>query len=300
MRNKQGIKLNIALVLLLAAVTLMLSTQALSARTIAEICADPAGDDDKDGFTNGQECAGLTKSSTVAFNYPSCYNFNNNNNQWERNNISRDQCLDPASKDLFVELVPVTKTDTNVGSILPVDPLYYVNCTGQGCLGITAHRIGVGSFFPDLTPISSTIATSDRYVIIGQQKALRVTEVATIGSIFGNTPSPTGAARTPPTASDESRVYTYKIKKTVTDLLKVDNPDTYNDYIRHTIAHELGHSMNLWIKSDVKYNGYHMPPATSHKHMESAVVVQGATFLLPTEFDATDIKGFSLVTVPTP
>jgi hypothetical protein len=286
MRIKQGIKLDIALVLLLAAVTLVLPTQALSA-TIAEICASPAAATNRssgDGFTDLQKCTGLIKSSTVAFDYPSCYS------NGVRNNIPRDQCLDPASKDLFVELVPLVPDSTQnppaPNSVLPDDPLKYISCpvTTAGCLGITVHRIGRGSPFPNLIPFSN------RDVIVGQQKMLRVTESASITGKFGYSVD----RGVPPTGPDEAKVYTYQIKKYVNDLIQVDSPDIYNAYIRHTIAHEIGHGLKLWITSNVKYNGYHMPPATPSKHMEDAVKVQGVVFFLPTQFDASDIKGFAM------
>ena len=96
-----------------------------------------AGDYDNDGLTNGEECSGLAQYRT----WPPANNKKNTDQSWitiygytSRTGKTRDQYLDPATKDLFLWMV--TGSPTNV----PADNLSVF----QNGLGATVHPIGQG------------------------------------------------------------------------------------------------------------------------------------------------------------
>src|SRR5215475_11766676 len=65
---------------------------------------DPLTDSDNDGFTDAQECSGITTIGGATF--PRCVA-----------GLARDQCVDPDSKDLFVIFAPASS-----GSLLTALP----------------------------------------------------------------------------------------------------------------------------------------------------------------------------------
>jgi hypothetical protein len=241
-----------------------------------------AGDLDEDGFTNAQECAGLSSSNGAAFTYPSCIDYQG----------PREECLDPESKDLFIELIPLPGN-----TILPDDPLMYVNCEGPGCLGITTHLVGNGySNLPTIPP------TRDIFWNPGQQKALRVTESDKIVEQFGQNDDERSV---PPLGKDNIIIYTHRIRNYVTAILTSDPAVTVseadilnavNTFIRHTIAHEIGHGVYLWIECSPRTEGCHQKPGRSepYYHMEQSVKVQGTTVYTSTKFDDASIGQFLL------
>ncbi len=288
MKNRKNAKLNIALVLLLV-VLLMLPTQALSKgkpnrdQPLPEpppgppgsVCEaePPDGDFDDDGFTNQQECPpGLDTQApnyTAAFDYPSCIDYQGD----------REYCLDPENKDIFVMLVTL-----GPNSLIPADPdpLRYVNCRydDPNCLGITTHVIH---------PNDPDQPFPDRSVIVGGPKAVRVTESPDINvEQFGQ-----AWRGTPTTGQDDAKVYTYRIRDFVNSKLGGDHPEVYVPHIWHTIAHEIGHMVNLWTKYTARYGGWHLRARTG-KIMEESVKVQGTTFFISDQYDDSSIGGFAL------
>ena len=103
-------------------------------------------DADGDGFTDAEECSGITLLDGVTVT--SCVA-----------GVDRNSCLDPNSKDVFVIVVPAAGS-----TLLGADPLRILkgtNVTGTK-LGLAIHQITEGQ-------------TTDRRVN-GSQNAIRITE----------------------------------------------------------------------------------------------------------------------------
>jgi hypothetical protein len=203
-------------------------------------------DSDNDGFTDYEECHGITLADGTVF--ASCAT---------NPTLPRANCLDPNSKDLFIIVVPatsgsllapgfnpfanVTISGTNVGPI---------NFSGLSALGITVHQI------------TSALAALDRTVsTVLSQKAARVAEsLDTSDTILGVCNWGT------PNALDGCVVYTQRIKNFIDSVCNsLTPPDTttnraaiFNAYIIHTFLHEVGHSLGgLTTGFNSRYGGYH-------------------------------------------
>ncbi|MFC1788406.1 hypothetical protein ACFLZE_00645 [Thermodesulfobacteriota bacterium] len=297
MRNKKRINFKMVLALLAVALLIMLPAQVLAkgkpnpkeptpapspSDPPGGVCVNepPEGDFDGDGFTNEMECLpGLVTESQnyiASFNYPSCVE----NPAPEE----RKYCLDPESKDLFIELKPLDGSDGNE-SILPPEPLKYVNCEGDGCLGITTHLVGNGTNIP-LPPDRTVVRDVSGAVI---QKALRVTEDAKIVEQFGEN---LDERSVPPEGKDNITIYTYRIRDYITEILG-DNQDAIDTFMWHTIAHEVGHGVFLWIACSDRYGGCHQRSGVQ-QHMEESVKVQGGVIYTSTMFDDASITDFAM------
>src|SRR5216117_925940 len=121
-KAKVGLKLMAVTALVLA----LPLTQARAQVNCATVTAGSSTDSDRDGFTDYQECNGidLDLGTAPARHFPTCVG----------TTLSRDQCLDPNTKDLFVTLASATP------SLIPSDPLRYVSTPQSGGgLGIATH-----------------------------------------------------------------------------------------------------------------------------------------------------------------
>lgn len=241
----------------------------------------PDADNDGDGFTNQQECEGLFVDKGAAFDYPSCV--------VDSNSLRKD-CLDPESKDLFVIFIPLPQE-----SLIPVesDPLQYINLPQfdengnvTGHLGITTHLVGGNT---GLDPFF------DRSVIPGQQKALRVTESKELTGNFGSSFD----TNVPLLGKDDAKIYTYQIREFVNSQFANggDYPEIWEEFILHTIAHEIGHGIKLYIEYNKRFDGWHLKPEYG-KIMEEHIKVQDTVFFISNEFDITSVEGFQLVEAP--
>jgi hypothetical protein len=241
-------KKQIGLTLLLAAVfsLALVPAPGRAATTTAD------GTTDTDGFTVAKESA--TAGYTIDnVRFLPCVA-----------NSARDMCLDPNTKDLFVILLPVTAAPPALPSLLPADdPLAYLR---QG-LGIGVHQLPRSAA---ATKTSRVVTPSVTYPTTAQQlstvqKAVKVEEnrtstLATSSNKLGYTPWGT------PNTSSGSTVYTgcidEKVRTESANAPKVylgdrlTSPSTSVDYknnleyiinlyIKHTIAHEVGHGMQL-------------------------------------------------------
>jgi hypothetical protein len=232
-----------------------------------------AVDTDGDGFTDAEETAGITLvdgNSDPTITVPPCA---------FTPGEDRNSCLDPSTQDLFVILVP----DTN-GSLLPADPLLFVHRPKvSGGLGLATHII------------SADQAPSTRYVT-PNQKAVRVTENLNEdpGEVIlgiANQGTPMGL--------DRATVYTKRIFNHVNDVYgdPAAVPSGFiDDFIRHTIAHEVGHMTNLAIEYNRRFGGYHYKTG-SEVMMEQSVsytTKKGVSFNLSTEFSVPSQEGVQL------
>jgi hypothetical protein len=222
--------------------------------------ADPGptgADSDADGFTDYQECAGISLADGTPF--PSCVP--------TLPTGGRSACLHPDSKDLFVILAPAT------GSLLPANyapfngPTYYgVTFQGLSALGLTVHQI------------SPAQANPDRSVAGGSpQKAVKVTEsLDGSGTILGYCQWGT------PMGLDGCTVYTQRIRNFISStcgsspIVNAGGATTTLDdaalaYATHTVLHETGHtSGGMTSAYNSSYGGYHYK-AGSGTRMEQYV-----------------------------
>jgi hypothetical protein len=265
--------------LVIVAVFLVIFPCQAGAQTEDELCAlvgaaDNGADYDNDGFTDYQECNGITLYNGTPFP-----GFSSGELRANR--------LGPADQDLFVILISAT----DVGlfySNFPSDPLLYVSrSVPEGGLGITTHLI----------PFSE--ANPDRFVSPDSpQKAVRITEdLNADGIVLGV------ANQGTPNGLDEASIFTERIKNHVqSTCAEADEPlsDNCTDsatgfsgqelidlYIRHTIAHEIGHMTMLAVEYNRRFGGYHYK-AGSEVILEQAVKYTSkkgkVTFYISTQY----------------
>ncbi|MBM4338428.1 MAG: hypothetical protein FJ110_02685 [Deltaproteobacteria bacterium] len=223
-------------------------------------------DTDNDGFSDYEECNGITLADGTPFN-----------------------SLDPNKKDLFVILIPADP------SYLPSEPLEYV----YG-LGINVHKI-----YPEQAS-NDPDYRNDRIVSPGsvyQQKAVRVAESLVteidphiLGISFEGTPN----------SRDNAVVYTAKIINHVNSVYASANAgqppsDIISRYIKQTIAHEIGHVIGplapVSLRDQERYGGYHYKSGTNVIMDQSVYyTVKGnkVTFYIGTTYTSLDKEGIKL------
>jgi hypothetical protein len=262
------------------AVFLVLFPWQVEAQTDDQLCAlvgqaDSGADYDKDGFTDFQECNGITLYDGTQF--PGSNN----------GGPDRSLRLGPADPDLFVILVLANPSN------IPPDPLEFVsNPVGAGGLGIVTHEI------PLVHP--------ERFVSPDSpQKAVRITEnLHPEGIILGY------ANQGTPNGLDEAIIYTEHIKNHVKTVCEQEGSDSCTDvsgavgpdqiislYIKHTIAHEIGHMTNLAVEYNRRFGGYHYK-AGSEVVLEQAVKYTAkkdkVTFYISTHYAEPSQQGVQL------
>lgn len=240
--------------------------------TAAVDCASPSAtaDVDADGFTDAEECSGITLvdcSAAVDTNsdglivaeecaagafVPSC-------------SSSGEPCMHPDTKDLFVILVDAT------GSNIPANPLEYVSRPiSEGGLGIFAHQIAPNQA-GQLRYVTSAMA----------QKAVRITESLNInGEILG------AANYGTPMGPDLAIIYTQRIVNLVDEntagyaVYLSGTPSTATEvkevYIKHTLAHEIGHAVMLVPEAyhNDRFGTYHWKTGSGYVMDQSVVMTK--------------------------
>jgi len=237
-RQKTKVKFGLRFLMVAAFVLAIITTQAWA---LVDCTAPSAvADFDNDGFTDAQECQGITLYSGAVVN------------------------TNPEIPDLFVILVPAAPSN------FPPNPLEYVsNSMAAGGLGVTTHLIPFNEANPDRF-VSPNIP----------QKAIRITEdLHPDGIILGY------ANQGTPNGLDEAIIYTEHIKNHVTaTCAEANTPANCTDsatgvsgpaaiipiYIKHTIAHEIGHMTSLAVEYNRRFGGYHYKSG-SEEVMEQAV-----------------------------
>ena len=249
-----------------------------------------ACDADADGISDYDECNGIYLYDGTP--YTRCQN--------PGDLATRNDCLDPNSRDLFVILVPA------VGSLIPADPMEFVyRSKSSGGLGLATHMI------------TASQADSERYfgyrdqakTIQIQQKAARVTESLNTGNLIILGVAEYGT----PNGLDDATVYTQRIQGHIMNVCG-SRYDTANcvdtssqplkgaalveRYIKHTIAHEIGHMITLTTQNQPRFDGHHYKSG-SQVILEQAVAYtdksQKVTFYLSDTFlDSADYTGIHL------
>jgi len=225
---------------------------------------DQAKDSDGDGFTDYQECYGFKLADANLT--PFCGSAGCGGSTQKGQNIpARANRLDPNSKDLFVILAPWPSPPDNIliqyfGSNNLMQTLEYVTnpigqAAGQGGLGVTVHLIG---------------DFADRKVTSGSpQKAIRIAE-----SPDNSDPLTLGISNYgTPNGIDFATIFTRRIvsfidslcpaNTTCVDSTGLTSLELKKKYIKHVIAHEVGHVVLLTNVSNPNYGGYHYKSGTN-------------------------------------
>lgn len=253
MKKRQTIELKVIL-MLVAVVALALAI--LSSHAQAQVtCPGTATDSDGDGFTDAQECTGITLSGGNTFPggtfIDTC--------AAGVSAADRPNCVDPNSKDLFVILIRATP------SLIPSDPLKFISAPqAAGGLGIATHEI-------------STTRTDRLVTSVSSQLAARITESPdTNGTNLG--------VSFQGMALDDGIVFTERIRSLVNSVCDatintcVDSatgisatttrPIPASDpliqhFIRHTTAHEgCGHPCDIAPEYNARFGGNHYKAGT--------------------------------------
>jgi hypothetical protein len=254
-----------------------------------------AQDADLDGFTDSLESTGIMlRDGTII---PAC--------PPNVDIATRPTCVDPATRDLFVILLKGDNTmNPTYGlgpSLMPTNPLEFLsNPKTAGGLGVATHVITPTQQYPYYDRIVTSSSPT--------QKAVRVTE-----SLDPNSDK-LGVTTGQGMFYDESTVYTMKIKNFIISVCGTNfangNPlckdstgltgqALLDKYIKHTIAHEIGHSLSLTGRSVKNYGGYHYNTTDNVEMSQSVYYTKnsqtGATiFYIGTGFISTDQSGFTM------
>jgi hypothetical protein len=226
---------------------------------------DTGADSDADGFTDFQECNGISTVGTNPVEFKWCGSTVNGVPP------TRDRCLDPDSRDLFVILARASASVFPEGfnAFLPVT-FYGVNFTGLNALGLAVHQL------------NSDQADLDRFVapvapLVTRPKAVRVSEsLDANGTILGNCQWGT------PLGLDGCVIYTQRAQNFIASTCgsasiqtPAGAPSTLEQvvlaYSTYLVLHESGHSLGgLTGDYNSRFGGYHYKPGAGLV-MEQAV-----------------------------
>ena len=251
MKQKQTTRSVNVKIILASAFALALALMIVPTRATALVTCPTlsTADSDGDGFNDALECAGITLSAGNAFGgatfVPTC-----------TVGIARSLCVDPNSKDAFVIVTRATP------SLIPSDPFRYIEAsTAAGGLGLAVHEI-------------TTTRTDRKVSDASPQLAARLRESLSPATSTDNI---LGSANLGITL-DLATVYTQRIVSFVNSVCVggttcvdsisltngVDTPsEVIDQYIRHTITHELGgHVLTLAPVYNARYGGNHYQAGT--------------------------------------
>lgn len=243
-------------------------------------CAAPAAgaDADRDGYTDVEECAGITPlagftspAGSADLAYPNC----------AASGLTRAACLDPDTPDLFVILNPAA------GSLIPENAWdLVVKPPAQGGLGIAVHEIR---------------ATGTSRNITATQKAVTITESldTTSGTELGV------AQQTTPNGQAYATVFTQRIA----NLVNAKCPSNYTCkdsggttgaaavialYAQHSLAHECSHLLYLTTAYNSRFGGNHYKSGSGYVLDQSVLFTQAknvTTFYITKLYTAADQTG---------
>jgi hypothetical protein len=235
-------------------------------------------DTDGDGFTDYDECRGITFAGGGTF-------------PGKNSGLSREQRLDPDTKDLFV--IVVRKTP----SLMPPKTgnqtywfEYIIHPVGQ-----SAGQFGLGLAVHEITTTQApnrTVGNTACQTPTGQnvrQKAVRVSESLdqTADNILGYT---SGCGN--PNGPDLTTIYTKKIQNLLSSIGQLGQLDLY---IKHTIAHEIGHTVGPLAPVNIpEYGPYHYQSADNDLIMDQSVYQVGNQVYIGTSYTSADQAGIKL------
>jgi hypothetical protein len=232
--------------------------------------ADPGGDFDSDGILNGEECTSITLFDGTT-SVPSCPG------------ASSAGCLDPNKKDVFVILNSLSS------SLIPADPFALVTESATG-LDIVVHEIT----YYQANPTDRTILVRDGMNAV---RAAQITENHTPATA---TDTKIGTAQQG-MLIDRATVFTQRIVdkvhaacsgspcKDVSGIGEFDIQDLIDLYMRHTIAHELGHILGVAPEPNKRFDGHHWKAGSGFVMDQSIVYTSRkgtVTFYITTPYKA--------------
>lgn len=281
MKKREGLKLWMYVIIMAVVVmgmSLLLSqVPAQAAVDCNLVTSNNTTDTDGDGFTDYQECVGITLYDGSRFK-----------GRNDKGTLPRSQYLDPDSKDLFVVLVRAGSTLIPPKPTNAEDVAYwfeYVSniadqITGFG-LGLGVHLIGAGQVDGQRTVCPSCAKPTGQLV---KQRAVKITESLVVPNPTDNILGFTSQSGTPD-GLDGTTVYTQKIYN-----LLSGQPQAIKDlYIKHTIAHEIGHTVGpLAPVNDKNYGANHYQSANNNLIMDQSVYQSGSTVYVGTQYKDLD------------
>ncbi len=247
------------------------------------VTANTPTDSDADGFTDYEECCGITLADGSHF----------------KGFKEGGECLDPNKKDVFVILIPATPSN------LPLDPLQLVKT-----LPINIHLIQPSQATSNLNDYTLDRIVSPSSALTPKQKAVRITEDLTPYNQENN-PLLGKSGEGTLIGPDSTLIFTERTKGYLTSIyLKAGAgtppQDVLDKYYRHIIAHEFGHSIRPLApvsQADyVSFGGYHYKTQTTYNKtnviMDQYVTCKasGGTFncLIGTIYTPADIAAITL------
>jgi hypothetical protein len=239
------------------------------------ISATFAVDSDNDGIPDNVETQGINLSLPGGpYNYPPCGS----------SPPDRTACVDPATKDLFVVLVSAAGGYFS-GLSTPLE--YATKSVPAGGLPVTVHWIVLPEGYQDTSNRFLSPNSAEKYVRITESLDAPV-DATVLGSSTCGTPD-----------QDLGTVYTQRIVNHLTSVNAGASQDDINKYIKHTIAHELGHMVGpLAPVYNANYGGYHYPSEANDKTMNQFVYYTGtgstAVFYIGTSYTTDDQAGIKL------
>ena len=276
MVSKQAVALSAAQGLMIVAAAVLAFAIAISpapALAAVDCTAASTGDSDGDGFSDVDECNGLTLTAALGGgSFPRCTTAT----------TDRSTCVDPNTKDVFIIVVPAAT------SFLPSNLLQLLSGLPVGVHVITQTTAQV-------------LLNPDRTVSVnGTQKAIRLSEsLDTNGSTAGQCTWGT------PNDAAECVVFTRRIVNFVNSTFATCTPGAtlatiqsiITTYIQQVAVHEPSHSMKLTKIYDIKYGGHHYAPGTNAMMAQNNTYsCKGGklTWTIGTPFTAADVGDFLL------
>ena len=243
----------------LATVALVLALGAFAAPRAHARCSvdpclasDPNLDCDQDGFTNLEECGGI---STAAGFFPSC----------RATGAIRPACMDPVLPDLFVLLKKASPSVYDALGIAPGQELQFISQpVSAGGLGVQVHVLDAARITLPQTPQPNAITARQAAVLVQEQLTPPVTACPVTGEI-GRVNMPTSSNN-----SAVALIYSQRIVDQVDCVYNSVDPTIpaanrvpdKRKLLLHTTAHETTHYTRLAPDSVERFGGQHYKTST--------------------------------------
>ena len=216
------------------------------------LASDPNLDCDQDGFTNLEECGGI---STAAGFFPSC----------RATGAVRPACMDPVLPDLFVLLAKASPSVYDELGIAPGQELAFMSQpVSSGGLGAQVHVLDAARVALPQTPQPNAITPRQAAVLVREQRTAPVTACPVTGEI-GRVNMPTSSNNSAVAVIFSQRILDQvdcvynSVDPTIPAASRVDDK---RKLLLHTTAHETTHYTRLAPDSIERFGGQHYKTST--------------------------------------